>query len=129
MTHTIICKNHGTEDRRHGSAATVRACFDGAEIGTCGWLVRRTRSWVDDETGYGESWDVEEDCGAECVFDERGYRCAAGHEHVNMQTRATEGWDYAEEYGEAQALAFAGVEPRTMDGHLVISPADFMVGA
>lgn len=121
---TIRCGNH-TEPTTHGSVETVRACHAGAEITTCGWLVERYVGWVDEETGQADGSTMTVECGAECIVDERGYRCDAGHEHVTMQARAAEGWDYAEEYDEARALAFAGVEPRTMSGHIVTGPQDF----
>jgi hypothetical protein len=119
---TITC---GKCQTTHQSIDAVRACHDGATIATCGWLVERYQGWVDEETGEGESWLVTVDCGAECIYDERGYRCAAGHEHVNMETRHREQWDYAEDAGEAMNLMRAGVQPFTMDGHIATSPADF----
>lgn len=115
---------------RHGSAAAVAACYVGA-LFACHWMVERPGRWVayvDDETGEEVGDYIEggiEDCGAEAIASERGWSCAAGHEHVNVQSRVAEGWDYAEEYGEARDLAFAGVEPRTMSGHAVLGPQSF----
>lgn len=123
-THRIRCANHD-ETTTHASVAAVAACHAGAEVGPCGWLVERIHVNYDPEGGGGEGWTVTEDCGAEAIFDARGYRCAAGHEHVTMEARNAEGWDYAEEYGEARDLAMAGVEPRTMSGHVVTGPQDF----
>lgn len=109
------------------SVATVKACYAG-EREACGWIVAGFESWVDEETGEGESWPVEKPCGAHVTFTERGWSCEAGHEHVSMQARAAEGWDYAEEYGEAMSMAMAGVEPVTMSGHVVLGPESFAQG-
>ena len=49
--------------------------------------------------------------------------CHAGAEVGTA--RHDERWDYAEEFGEARDLAMAGVEPRTMSGHVVTGPQDF----
>lgn len=110
---------------RHSSVTAVRACYQG-DLFACHWLVEAVEGWVDEETGQAESWVVTRDCGAEAVATERGWTCAAGHEHVNAQARHNEGWDYAEEYGEATAMVFAGVEPRTMSGHVVTGAHDFV---
>ena len=63
--------------------------------------------------------------GAEAIATARGWTCAAGHEHVTAEARHAEGWEYAECYDEAKALAAAGVEPLTMSGHLVTGPQSF----
>lgn len=110
----------------HASVDAVKACHAG-NLFTCHWLVEIPFRWVTDEE-TGEVFDVEahtRDCGAEAIATERGWTCAAGHEHVTAEARRNEGWDYAEEYGEAADLALAGVEPRTMSGHIVTSPSDF----
>lgn len=109
---TIAC---GHCHEHHASVAAVRACSQEATIAPCHWLVE-----VSTEDGRAVV-----ECGAEAIFTERGYTCAAGHQHVNAQARHAEGWDYAESWGEAMDLARAGVEPLTMDGHLVTAPADF----
>jgi len=115
--------------QRHTSVAAVRACHEGT-LTTCHWAVQRWVGWVDEETGESDGDMQVVDCGAEAVVTDRGWTCAAGHEHVTMEARHAEGWDYAEEYGEARDLALAGVEPRTMSGHAVTSPADFLpIGA
>lgn len=123
---TIKC-GHCTST--HPSAAVVKACSQGL-LFTCHWAVERPFRWVEDpETG--ELFDVEGgtfDCGADAIGSERGWTCTAGHEHVNTQTRHDEGWDYAEEYGEALNMALAGIEPLTMDGHLVLGPQSFAPG-
>jgi len=78
----------------------------------CGWLVERTVSWYDEETGDGEGYDVVEECGAAAVYTDRGFTCDAGHSHVTAEVRWNEGWDYAEDDGEALRLSRAGTEPR-----------------
>ena len=75
-------------------------------VGPCDWLVER---WRDDFDG-GRKVIVE--CGADAVFDDRGWECAAGHSHVVAEVRAAEGGGYAEDEGEASRLGSAGVEPR-----------------
>ena len=97
------------------SAASVRACYAGQRE-ACGWEM--AKGWNEDGRVYGP-------CGAHVTFTERGWTCEAGHEHVSMQARHAEGWDFAEEYGEAMAMARAGVEPRTMSGHVVTGPESF----
>lgn len=64
-----------------------------------------------------------EDCGAPAVADARGFRCAAGHEHVNMEARANEGWDYFDN-DEIDAMKngafFPGGGVRDMAGRVVL---------
>lgn len=115
--HLIRC---GNCQEPHRSVEAIKACHGGATILACGWLVATFRSFGEDEV-----WPDTVECGAEAILTERGYSCAAGHEHVTMEARHAEGWDYAEDYDEAKALAFAGVEPLTMSGHLVTGPRDF----
>lgn len=109
---------------RHSSVAAIAACSKGL-LFACHWLVERYVGWTDEETGESDGEMQTLDCGAEAIATERGWTCAAGHEHVNVQTRHAEGWDFAEEYGEAMDLAMAGVEPRTMSGHSVLGPQSF----
>lgn len=109
---TIIC---GSCKTRHSSAAAVKACYAGATIAPCTWLVERTLTFVDPETG--EWWGGEDgpsivDCGAEAIYDDRGFECAAGHSHVTAEIRFAEGWDYAEDAEEAKRMAKYGTEPR-----------------
>ncbi len=95
----------------HREVATVKACGQG-NVFACGWLVERpTGEWNDFRPEIVE-------CGASAVEDERGFTCEAGHAHVDAQTRAAEGWDYAEDAGEAENLAKAGVEPFDMQGRV-----------
>ena len=62
------------------------------------------------------------------LSDRRGFLSLSlrlGQQRKHGQARAEQGWDYAEEYGEAMDLALAGVEPRTMSGHAVLGPQSF----
>lgn len=111
--------------RRHSSAATVQACAQG-NLFSCHWIVERYEGWVDEETGQTESWLVNVECGAEAIGTERGWACAAGHEHVNAQTRMNERWDYAEDADEAMGMVRVGVQPFTMNGRIATSPRDFV---
>lgn len=97
------------------SVETVKACFAGQRE-PCGWVV---------PAGYNEDGACYADCGAHVTFTERGWSCEAGHEHVSMEARHAEGWEYAEDYGEAMNLAHAGVEPLTMSGNVVTGPESF----
>lgn len=110
MTTSIIC---GKCRETHGSVDAIRACYAG-NLHKCDWLVERTVSWFDEETGDGEGYDVIEDCGAEAIVTDRGFTCAAGHEHTYAEIRHAEGWDYAEDPDEAARLARAGTEPRDL---------------
>ncbi len=129
-THRIRCANC---DGAHTSVAAIAACHLGA-LTTCGWLVEHPGRWVDaewtnhDGTTEATSDYIEgglADCGAETIHTARGWTCAHGHEHVNIDTRLAEGWDHAEDYDEALGMARAGVEPRTMSGHTVLGPRSF----
>lgn len=113
---TITC-GHCRET--HRSVAAVRACSQGVPVFPCGWLVMIAT----------EDGPAAVECGADAEATDRGWTCAAGHEHVTAEARHREGWDYAEDAGEAMNMVRAGVEPRTMDGHLATSPAAFLVGA
>lgn len=96
------------------SAATVQACYAGERV-PCGWLVEYPGTYVEVEMDGEHFSDWIEggvkECGAHVTFTDRGWSCEAGHEHVSMEARHAEGWEYAECYDEAQALAAAGVEP------------------
>lgn len=109
----------------HTSIDAVRACYTGA-LFSCHWMVERYIGWVDEETGEGEGENQIVDCGAEAIGTERGWTCAAGHEHVTIEAQHNEGWAYAADAGEAILLARAGVEPRTMDGRIATSPDNFV---
>lgn len=110
MTTRIKCGNCGEP---HSSVLTVKACHDGAEIGTCAWMVevRDRFGPVRDEDGQ----QIIRDCGAETIFTETGWSCANGHGYVDMETRAREGWDYAESAEEAQSMMRHSLtEPRDL---------------
>ena len=90
----------------HHAVEIVKACYDGAEIHQCGDLVR-----IAVEDGYRIV-----ECGEDAAYftePDGGYRfwCTAGHNYTDAQTRAREGWEYAEDPREAQNLAAAGVQP------------------
>lgn len=93
------------KDHSHDYAFQGRACFEG-RLHPCFWLVL-----VDTEDG-----PQSRDCGAEAVEYDWGFECAKGHRHVNQETQSREGWAYAEDAGEAEALQKAGVIPFCMDG-------------
>ena len=111
MAHHIKC-GHCTGT--HTSPAAVRACSQGT-LFACHWMVQ----------DYNEDGVFHRDCGAEATATDRGWTCAAGHQPVTAEARHAEGWDYAEEYGEALAMARTGIEPLTMSGHLVLGPQSF----
>jgi hypothetical protein len=106
---SITCGNcKATTD----TAASVRACYKG-DVAPCGWLVAVPGRWVDyDEWGPEYIEDGEAECGAHTTITDRGWSCEAGHSYVSMQARHDEGWDYAEDDGEANNLFRAGTEPR-----------------
>ena len=112
---TITC---GKCRQTHTSVAVVKACFAGAEIAPCTWLVERLVGGYyveyDGQDDWVEAYTSVEDCGAEAIYTDRGFECAAGHSHVSMYARQAEGWDYAEDEIEAGRMARAGVEPRDM---------------
>lgn len=93
------CKN------THHSAAAVRACHTG-NLFPCHWGVEDA-----DEDGQ-----FIRDCAAEAIATERGWTCAAGHEHVTMEARHAERWDYAEDGVEAGRMAMHGMGAVHMDG-------------
>lgn len=109
---------------KHDSVAATRACHTG-DLFACHWMVEKWVGWTDEETGQSEGDMQVVDCGAEAIATERGWTCAAGHEHVTAEARHAEGWEYAEDWGEAKNLAAAGVEPLTMSGHVVLGPQSF----
>lgn len=104
--HTISC---GKCREQHSSAEGVRKCHEGAEISSCAWLCR-TGEYTED----GEQ--VVAECGADSWDTPRGWKCAAGHEHVNDETRTREGWDYACDEGEADQLRSYGVDAVSVRG-------------
>lgn len=93
--------------KRHRCVALVKACAAG-ELFACNWLV----------FDQGEDGPFTRDCGADAWYthDGRGWECDRGHSHVDAETRAAQGWDYADGPVEARRLAEAGVFPMLMDG-------------
>lgn len=89
----------------HRSVATVRACYDDRTF-ACTDLVGE-RHPEDAEMRYYP-------CGATAVTTATGFTCEAGHDYTTPQARADQGWDYATEPGEADALA------RALVGHVRI---------
>lgn len=106
-------------DLSHHTVAQVRVCGTGVYVDPETGIVREgcaPCTWLIDTLQYDEDGQkIIRDCGHPAWSDERGWRCAAGHEHVYGEVRATEGWDYADD-DEAAALAANGVVPVQMDG-------------
>lgn len=83
----------------------------------CSWGVERVLGGFyagDDEDSWVEAYDAVVPCGAPVTEDARGWACDAGHSHVFGEVRFAEGWDYAEDEGDARNLTRAGVEPRDL---------------
>lgn len=95
----------------HGSVEAIRCCHAGATIAPCHWLVER---WFDSGDPDDGGYKAEVECGAEAIYTDRGFECAAGHSHVRAEVRQAEGWDYAEDHGEAESLSRWGTEPRDL---------------
>jgi hypothetical protein len=110
----FTCRARGTEPHTHEDAEVGRQHYL-ADTWTCGWLYQvRDRYGVErDEDGQevilecsGLAWELPNG---------RGHTCENGHEHINIETRVAERWDYAADAGEARLLAAAGTEPRDME--------------
>jgi hypothetical protein len=110
--HVITCKSgwltcHGW----HEKVAQVSDCYRKTRVMAtdidryfpCNWLIEQAT----------EDGTIAVECGALARVTDRGFDCEAGHEHVIQEARIAEGWEYAEDEGEAMQLARAGVEPRT----------------
>lgn len=95
-------KHHTVEGVRRCAATTV----EDPDTFPCTWSLERLVE--------GERYTY--DCRAIAWDTGRGFACDAGHEHVNADTRRREGWEYAEDDGEAKNLAMAGIDPVGMDG-------------
>ena len=92
---SITCGNcHET----HRSVEGVRVCHAGKGW-CCTWLLER----------HGEDGLYVVECGALSWEDERGYGCAAGHDHVYAEVRDAEGWDYASDAQEAEMMRRNGL--------------------
>lgn len=111
------CQGH------HHSTAQVRVCGTGTyhdpdtgqthtDCHPCDWLMDTGRY---DEDGQ----KVIRECAHPSWVDERGWRCAAGHEHVTAEIRYAERWDYADP-DEAPAMARKGIRPVHMDGSVFL---------
>lgn len=100
--------------RAHHYATTARLCATGVEVYPCTWLVEVPG----DESTEWRPRIVE--CGSSSWSDERATQCEAGHEHVELQHRLAEGWDYASDEDEARLRASYGYESRLPDGHLFL---------
>ncbi len=103
--HHISCGNCG---KSHSTVEGVRRCHPGEQVAPCDWLYGAGL----DEDGEG----IVLECGTDSWITERGWACANGHEHVSLQVRMAEGWDYAGDEGEAFLLRQHGVDAVAMDG-------------
>jgi hypothetical protein len=92
-------------DSFHDLVADARRC-ESQDWFRCSWLIERST-----EDGL-----IAVDCGAWAKADDRGWQCEAGHSHVYMDVRDTEGWDYADGDGEAKQLLGLGVDVVSMHG-------------
>jgi hypothetical protein len=98
----------------HATAYEVFCCYVTAGkiegVFPCSWLMEVP----------GEDGPYHVECGApsRMYSDGTGYSCALGHSHTDAQARQAQGWDYAADAGEAEQLARAFVEPRTMTGQV-----------
>ena len=63
-----------------------------------------------------EDGPVITECAAAAYEIPGGHTCENGHEHINIETRMAQGWDYAEDRGEAERLMRNGTYPVQMDG-------------
>jgi hypothetical protein len=102
---SITCGNrdrHQGQVGEHFTTEGVRACFLAPVTFTCGWLVERTYTVGDDESGY-EGYTVTEECGALAWTTDQGWVCDAGHEHLTYGSEAQQ----AEERVEAMVEALA----------------------
>ena len=112
IPHHIVCKS-GWEGcfGGHEKIWQVKECFEAKRAGDfpCNWLV---------EFSYDDGSRGTRDCGRPARIlpgDGNSFECNGGHEHISQERRIEEGWEYAEDEGEARNLVFAGVEPRTFD--------------
>lgn len=82
----------------HHAVATVRSCYDGAEIRPCDDLVQI----------LGEDGPMIIECGEEATWTDRGFTCSGGHSHVLCDVRRAEGWEYAEDAYDAAVIGKGG---------------------
>jgi hypothetical protein len=108
----------------HGQYVGYVGCGDPDEPDAADYDGPRTVFYVGDQHPceahvmiHTEDGPASAPCGAPRVLIRPGEdRCHAGHGYVDMETRAREGWEYAECAEEAKALAKAGVDPRDATG-------------
>lgn len=104
--HKISC---GKCQGHHNSAAGVRECYEGKEIGSCPhqyYLRERTEDGL----------KMIEECGMDSWETGRGSDCTYGHENVSMETQFAEGWRYADCPEEAANLRSMGIDAVSMRG-------------
>lgn len=107
---------------KHLHAADGRACYAGKSVpvvAPCTWLV--PRKYLDFD--YVEQ-TLEVECGAEAVYDDEGFRCAAGHSHINAEIMAQRGQVYVDSPEEAYVLGYYNPQltPISMDGSHEVTP-------
>lgn len=110
------CKN------KHRDAADGRACYGGQSVpvvGPCTWLVQRRYLDFD----YIEQ-TMEVECGAEALYTDEGFTCAAGHSHINADVMAQRGLVYVDSPEEAYVIGYYHPEltPISMDGTHEVTP-------
>lgn len=76
-----------------------------------GWTLSDTGcTWMVEHREF-DGYDLAEwiaNCDAELVYSDRGWLCAAGHEHVTAEVRDAEGWDYAQDAYDSAVITQAG---------------------
>jgi hypothetical protein len=98
-------------------AAKLAAGYSLGDKG-CDWLIERREF---------DGMDVAEwiaECGAVLVYTDDRWECLAGHEHVSMQAREREGWDYAEDAYDAAVITQGGRAAVPMGPGTYIDPAE-----
>lgn len=144
MTFTVTCEDGLVRHREPFATRTDAETFaewghcctrrhDITETDTCSWQVRVSINDLcpptcECEGAHGEMFaeargEMTRECGAPMHFTDRGWHCDAGHEHVNMESRHREGWDYFDddEINAARNGTFMpAVAMRTMSGNEVL---------
>lgn len=114
---SITCKAHGSTAHTHPDVGSVRRHYTlgvNGETWPCGWQFEVVH---DTEDG---PWHTIEECDAATWETKRGHECANGHEHVDAQTCAEEGWGYAADAEEAALLVRYGA------GYQPMGPATYI---
>lgn len=113
MAHEIRCGNrtaHRSDlPEYHRTVEGVRRCYQGTAF-PCTWAMEVP---TEDGPVVRECYDV---TGAMGWENPRGWECESGHEHVSMEVRHAEGWEYCEDDGDVKRVAAAGLVPVGMDG-------------